>query len=300
MDVMHGKSTNLLFGINLYLACRILISEPVPKLSIITINYNNATGLQRTMQSVFEQQFTHYEYIVIDGGSTDGSRECIVRNAGKLAYWVSEKDKGIYPAMNKGITASKGDYLLFLNSGDYFAGPNVCSQLLENISTKTDIVYGNVDVVLPDLSKTQFIAPQNLTIDYMLAGTLFHPATLIRKRLFDEYGLYDERLKIVSDWAFFFKVIVSGNAACEYKNMIVSVYHKDGISSKLENQRVIKEEREKVIQANLPTVVSKLLAERDELQKQAALKDLELRSRKLLFTRLLKRLYEDATRLYKK
>ncbi len=86
------------------------------KLSIITINLNNLAGLQKTMQSVFEQTFTDYEYIVIDGGSTDGSKEYIEQHSDKLAYWVSEKDKGIYNAMNKGIIKAGGDYLLFLNS----------------------------------------------------------------------------------------------------------------------------------------------------------------------------------------
>src|SRR5690242_21925905 len=89
------------------------------KLSIITVNFNNAAGLQRTMDSAFHQTFTDYEYVIIDGGSTDGSKDLIKNHANKLVYWVSEKDNGVYQAMNKGIVRAKGDYLLFLNSGDY-------------------------------------------------------------------------------------------------------------------------------------------------------------------------------------
>jgi glycosyltransferase involved in cell wall biosynthesis len=93
------------------------------RLSIITINLNNASGLQKTFDSIFSQDFTAIEYIVIDGQSEDGSQELIKQYAGKINYCISEKDTGIYNAMNKGISKATGDYLLFLNSGDYLSGP---------------------------------------------------------------------------------------------------------------------------------------------------------------------------------
>ena len=108
-------------------------------LSIITVNLNNLTGLQKTMQSVFEQTFTNYEYIIIDGGSTDGSKEWIAQHADKLAYWVSEKDGGVFNAQNKGIVKSKGEYLLFLNSGDYFYTVEAIGALIQN-SNNIDII----------------------------------------------------------------------------------------------------------------------------------------------------------------
>ena len=88
------------------------------KLSIITINYNNREGLKKTINSVINQTFRDFEYILIDGGSEDGSKEIILQHEAQFSYWRSEKDHGIYNAMNKGILAAKGDYLLFLNSGD--------------------------------------------------------------------------------------------------------------------------------------------------------------------------------------
>src|SRR5258705_4030466 len=100
----------------------------MPRLSIITINYNNLTGLQKTMESVFTQSFADYEYIIIDGCSTDGSKEYIEHYGSRLAYRVSEKDKGVYDAMNKGIVRAKGEYLLMLNSGDYLC-PGVLSHV---------------------------------------------------------------------------------------------------------------------------------------------------------------------------
>ena len=90
----------------------------MPILSIITINYNNLEGLRSTLNSVFKQTYSDYEYIVIDGGSSDGSEEYLASQGNEITYWISEKDKGIYHAQNKGLSKAKGDYVLFLNSGD--------------------------------------------------------------------------------------------------------------------------------------------------------------------------------------
>lgn len=95
------------------------------KFSIITINYNNCEGLEKTIQSVIEQSYKGYEYIVIDGGSTDGSIDIIKKYEPSITFWVSEKDSGIYNAMNKGIRHSTGEYLNFMNSGDTFYEPEV-------------------------------------------------------------------------------------------------------------------------------------------------------------------------------
>ena len=102
------------------------------KLSIITINFNNKDGLKRTIESVISQKFQEFEWIIIDGGSSDGSKlliEEVARNNKKLvSYWCSEPDGGIYPAMNKGIDKAKGEYILFLNSGDTLHNKNVLQE----------------------------------------------------------------------------------------------------------------------------------------------------------------------------
>ena len=110
----------------------------LPKLSIITVNLNNKAGLQKTIESVFSQTFTDYEYLVIDGGSEDGSKELIKKYENKFVYWVSEKDKGIFNAMNKGILKASGEYLLFLNSGDYFYDSAVLDDVFDKAAS-TDI-----------------------------------------------------------------------------------------------------------------------------------------------------------------
>ena len=96
-----------------------------PKFSIITVNYNNLEGLKKTVESVKNQTYQKFEYIVIDGGSYDGSLEFIKDNESLLDYWVSEPDSGVYQAMNKGIEKATGEYLLFLNSGDHFCNTKV-------------------------------------------------------------------------------------------------------------------------------------------------------------------------------
>ena len=115
----------------------------MPKISIITINYNNLEGLKRTMESVVNQTWREFEYIVIDGGSTDRSAAYIASQSENIDYWVSEPDNGIYNAMNKGIAKATGEYLLFLNSGDSFYDANVLQNVSNFFNNDLSIIYGN-------------------------------------------------------------------------------------------------------------------------------------------------------------
>ena len=114
-------------------------------ITIITINFNNQNGLQKTMDSVFRQTNKDFQYIVIDGGSSDGSKELIERNQSKINHWVSEPDNGIYHAMNKGIEKATGEYLLFLNSGDELINELVVEKVTPLLHTE-DIISGNLIV----------------------------------------------------------------------------------------------------------------------------------------------------------
>jgi glycosyltransferase involved in cell wall biosynthesis len=167
-------------------------------LSIITINLNNQTGLQKTIESVINQTFKNLEFIVIDGGSTDGSIEVIKLYQDKITYWISEHDEGIYNAMNKGIKIAKGRYCLFLNSGDFFISHDVI-KLADPFSFTVPIVYGDGKVQQKKLI-TQNNLPDTLSLDYFFNISLFHPSTFIKRELFEIYGLYNENNKIVSDW----------------------------------------------------------------------------------------------------
>jgi FkbM family methyltransferase len=200
------------------------------KLTIITINLNNAAGLSKTIESVANQNYSDFEYIIIDGGSTDGSVELIDENDNKISYWVSEPDKGIYNAMNKGILKANGDYLLFLNSGDWIL-ENVLDKVLSIDFSDFDIFYGNAFIVYNNGLKKLYKEKRDLTFFDFYTGTICHQATLIKRILFDKFGLYDEEYKIVSDWLFFIKVIVFGQVSVKYIDMTIVNVDGHGIGS---------------------------------------------------------------------
>lgn len=146
------------------------------KLSIITINYNNKAGLQKTIDSVIGQTWKDYEWIIIDGGSTDGSKELIEQYQQYFAYWCSEPDKGVYNAMNKGIAKAKGEYLNFMNSGDSF----VCDSTLMDVFTKeisADIVSGPVMLS----TGRRLFQYQEDTFQMFMHDGLCHQSSFIKK-----------------------------------------------------------------------------------------------------------------------
>jgi glycosyltransferase involved in cell wall biosynthesis len=220
-------------------------------LSIITVNLNNKTGLQRTMDSVFQQTFTDFEFIIMDGGSTDGSKELIEKSADKLSYWVSEKDKGIYNAMNNGIAQTQGAYILFINSGDELIDKNILSNVVSDL-TGEDFIYGNVLFVKPDNSTYNSGFPAKLTFDFFVNYTLAHPATFIKTSLIKAMGGYDETLQICADWKFFMEAVFKRNVSYKMINKIIAKFYLDGISSHEANATLISSERESVLQKEFP------------------------------------------------
>jgi len=210
----------------------------MPKLSIVTINLNNKAGLQKTIESVFTQTFTDYEYIIIDGGSTDGSKELIENNANKFVYWVSEKDKGIFNAMNMGIKVADGDYLIFMNSGDYFFSEAVLQNVFVN-GYEEDILYGNVKWWPIDYNG---VYPDLLTFEHFIHNTIPHQGAFIKRKLFDVVGLYDEDYTVNSDWIFFILAVYKYNYSYRHLSIIISYCNTDGISltkeGSLETQRI--------------------------------------------------------------
>ncbi len=217
------------------------------KLSIITINYNNSSGLRNTIQSIISQTYTNFEYLVIDGNSTDGSKDVIEEYSKKIDYWTSEPDSGVYNAMNKAIRIAKGEYLLFINSGDTLYDQQVLEKIFIN-NPNEDLVYGDLHRIFPNGSTDITPMPEVVDINHMFTSTLCHPVTFIKRDLFQKYGLYREDLKIVSDWAFFFKVIVFGRVSQKHYPIVVSSFMMDGMSSSPENESIIIFETQKVIQ----------------------------------------------------
>lgn len=224
-------------------------------LSIVTINYNNLNGLIKTVESVLSQTSKEFEYVIVDGGSTDGSAkyisECAESELDIKIKWVSEKDTGIYNAMNKGIRMSEGNYLQFLNSGDYLVDPSVTQKMILSLSENCNILYGNM---LKFLSKGLFrdrgFAGVKPTFIDFYSGTLNHSPAYINRNLFDKYGLYDENLKIVADWKWYLYVIVLADTSIEYADIDVTHFDMNGISSV--NNGLEFAERQKVLKELIP------------------------------------------------
>lgn len=226
-------------------------------LSIITINYNNASGLLKTMESIINQDSTDFEYIVVDGNSTDNSVNIIrnfEENSNIPLKWISEKDDGIYNAMNKGVKMANGKFLQFLNSGDMLASETVISSMLKNIVVNSQILYGNMLKDYPEgLYRDKGLAGKTISMMDFYLGTLNHSPAFIRKELFDRFGLYDETLKIVSDWKWFLQVIGIHGIKPEYVDIDVTIFDMNGISNTQSDLE--KNERRKVLESALPASV---------------------------------------------
>ena len=233
------------------------------KLSIVTINYNNAEGLRKTLASVAEQTYRDIEHIIIDGGSSDGSvdviKEYVSSNPNRDPFfkhtvkWVSEKDSGIYNAMNKGIRKATGAYAQILNSGDIFAAPDVVERMIAEIekSEYPELLYGNM--IKKDYTTGRVIG-KSKEVEYSLrqyySSTMNHDCCYIRRDLFDTYGLYDENLKIVSDWKWFLQAIGLGNVKPVYVDVDVTIFDASGISET--NLELRHKERCQVLEELLP------------------------------------------------
>ena len=195
------------------------------KYTIITINFNNKVGLIHTIESVISQTCKDFEYLIIDGGSTDGSVDVIKKYAMNINYWVSEKDKGIYNAMNKGVAQAHGEYLIFMNSGDRFHTPDVLSAVVE---FQEDIICGKVlkgETTIPSGHNKSTIS----LVDLMRAS-LPHQAMFIKRELLITHP-YDERYKILSDWKFCIEALVFDNCSFRNIDVIVADYDTSGIST---------------------------------------------------------------------
>lgn len=256
------------------------------KLSIITINYNNAEGLRKTLASVASQTYRDIEHIIVDGASIDGSVDVIKEYENQLnithstihLLWSSEPDNGIYNAMNKGIEIALGkrvvnafnrsersedknkelpDYIQILNSGDLLAAPNVTERMMAALQMKGDgveLLYGNM--VKYDYQNSRTLG-KSTEVEYSLhqyyTATMNHDCCYIRRDIFETYGLYDESLKIVSDWKWFLQTIGLGKVKPIYVDIDVTIFDASGISET--NLALRNQERRQVLAELMPPAV---------------------------------------------
>ncbi len=216
------------------------------KLSIITINYNNADGLQKTIQSVLSQSFIDFEYIIIDGASTDRSVDVICSAVEKLEgckiKWVSEPDKGIYNAMNKGLAMATGEYCLFLNSGDNLHNNEVLTQVVPELGS-ADIHYCDADFVYPDGTHELHTYPDKLTFDFFYKTTFCHQAVFIKTDAIRSVGNYDEHYRVIGDRALFVKMLIIENCSYLHHRVCLADFNLEGLSSSQGGREIALQER---------------------------------------------------------
>ena len=236
------------------------------KLSVITINRNNAAGLRNTMKSVFAQTYRDFEFVVVDGASTDRSVEVIqefdskikdeiLETRGLRLRWISEPDSGIYNAMNKGIKCANGEYCLFLNSGDYLIAPDVLESVFA-LQLDVDIINARCNV--SDKGKVIWTSPYlpNITLKDVYFAGIPHQSTFIRRNLFEKYGLYREDFSYNSDIDFWYKAIVLGDVTTRGLELVTTDYNLDGQSTRNGQTAAYKKEITEILsQGFLPKVM---------------------------------------------
>ena len=197
----------------------------LPKFSIITVNLNNVLGLRKTIDCLMRQTFLDYEYIIIDGGSIDGSVEVIKEFTNKITYWVSEPDNGIYSAMNKGIKVAKGHFICFLNSGDEFFSKYSLLVFSDSISNSTAELFFCNYIVIHEVTgkiKCWDVSCVNDRSD-LLPHTFLHNATFYSKDLFERIGLFNEKFKICADHDWYMNAIINNRVRFQIIPIHISV-----------------------------------------------------------------------------
>lgn len=208
------------------------------KITVITVNYNNLEGLRRTIPSILSQTYSGYELVVVDGGSTDGSKEYL-QSIDRIDFWVSERDTGVYNAMNKAVRFSHGEYCIFMNSGDTFFSSTVLETVVHKLNG-ADFYTGCSTFVDKNTTYTCF-PPQQITIDFLLVNALNHQATFNRTAFLRE-NPYDESYRITADWGLLARKWLHDECVYECLPDMVAVYYMDGISS-VNKQSAEKERR---------------------------------------------------------
>lgn len=192
-----------------------------PKISVVTVCYNAASEIERTIKSVINQTYSNIEYIIIDGGSKDGTVDIIKKYADKVSYWVSEPDKGIYDAMNKGIIAATGDWINFMNAGDWFYATNVLEQIASIAqTTSADILYGNTMKVL---ERYHFLFTTGPTEEMNEHMANLHQSTFTRLS-YHKAHLFDTSYKLSGDYHFFYNAYFTYQAKFEHIPITVDYF----------------------------------------------------------------------------
>lgn len=227
------------------------------KVSVITVCYNCESDIENTLKSVIHQTYSDFEYIIIDGNSTDNTLEVIKQYSDNLDYIVSESDNGIYNAMNKGLDICSGDYVLFVNCGDQLFNERV----LENLISKTngqDIIYGDLILDFANGVQTRVTQPAVVNKYYFIYQTILHPASLVKRSVFQLYGKFREDYLISGDFEFFLRVVFKPDVSLIYLSSVISVFDMNGISNDPKTFRLRQRDRLRIQKEYLPFFLYKI------------------------------------------
>ena len=214
------------------------------KISVITVCYNAQKTIENTIQSVLNQTYQDIEYIVIDGASTDDTLSILQKYNTQLKY-ISEKDNGLYDAMNKGINLASGEYIMFLNADDKFYNDKVIENFAKECEMqKTDIVYGNL----------AFLKDGNISIQrhkrlnkiYLIKNTPQQPATFYKKSIFEKVGLFNTNFRIVADQEWFLRAFLKFHISSHWLDETVTIFSTDGLSNNPAHEQKHESERKKM------------------------------------------------------
>lgn len=217
------------------------------KLSVITVNLNDCDGLRATLASLHSQTFKDYEHLVIDGGSTDGSVDLIRAVAGALSFWCSERDAGIFHAMNKGVARASGEYILFLNAGDTLCNEDV----LQNVFMKdwhADVLYGD-SIIVGRNHAVPHAYPDPLTLEHLYIASIGHQSSFIRRDVFSRWR-FNESARITADWELFLNLFLAGGSF-RHLHLVISRFDATGISNRPESNEQQRLERLRVLRERL-------------------------------------------------
>ena len=237
------------------------------KVSIITVVYNNQNTINSAIQSVLKQDYSKIEYIIVDGNSTDGTVEKIKPYQKNLAHFISEPDKGIYDAMNKGLKLATGDIIGILNSDDFYANNNIISEIVNEFKDKkVDLVFGDIVYVKPDdLNKiTRYYGSANFHPKKFAWGWMpSHPSCFLKREIYEKYGYFKTDYKIAADYELLTRFMAKHGISYSYIPKVFVKMRTGGVSSAnfksnwILNKEIVRACRENGIKTNMPKVLLK-------------------------------------------
>ena len=228
---------------------------PAPLISIIVAEFNGRATLQQCIDSVAQQTYPNKELIIIDGGSTDGTVELLRANSERISYWISEPDRGIYSAWNKGLAQAKGEWICFLGADDYFWDAHALAQMseqLEKLPLSVQVAYGQIMLVNADgMVIHPFGEPwENVSERFKQVMSIPHQGTMHRRSLFELHGKFDESFRIAGDYELLLRELKSADARFIPGIIIAAMRQGGGISSDPGNSLVVLRESRRAQRKN--------------------------------------------------